>query len=103
LAAARAGNTAGVGKKKAAWYANGNQIARFLHNANPREWALKDMQQMMRRHLDLRLEEAVAHREGRYHDDIKAYDRVHGEILSMADMLTAGIVAQFPRFSGGRG
>lgn len=102
LAAVKVGNTAGVAKKKAAWYANGNQIARFLHDANPHEWALRDMQQMMRRHLDLTLEEAVAHLEGRYHDDIKAYDRVHGEILIMADMLTAGIVARFPRLSRGR-
>jgi hypothetical protein len=42
---------------------------------------------MMTEHLDLTLEEAVARLEGRY---------VAAEILAMANMLSDGIVAQFP-------
>jgi hypothetical protein len=35
--------------------------------------------------------------------DIADYDKVHTQILNMADMLTAGIVAQLPdKFSGCR-
>ena len=45
-------------------------------------------------------EEAVARIQGRYADDIAAYDQIHVQILGMADMLANGIVAQFPnRFS----
>jgi hypothetical protein len=33
----------------------------------------------------------VARLQGRYHDDIAAYDRVNNEILTMGDMLTAGL------------
>lgn len=51
---------------------------------------------MMKDHLDLTLDEAVARLQGRYADDIVAYDRVHAEILSMAHMLSDGIIAQFP-------
>ena len=51
---------------------------------------------MMKDHLDLTLNEAVARLQGRYADDIAAYDAVHAEILSMADMLSDGITAQFP-------
>ena len=29
--------------------------------------------------------------------DIAAYDQVHQEILQMADMLSAGIIHQFPK------
>ena len=29
--------------------------------------------------------------------DIRAYDRIHRQILSMADMLSDGIAAQFPK------
>jgi hypothetical protein len=96
LAAAKAGDDATVQQATGAWYANGDDIAGFLSDANPKQWAAADMQAMMRTHLDLTLEEAVAHLEGRYADDVAAYDKVHDEILEMADMLAAGIVAQFP-------
>jgi hypothetical protein len=56
---------------------------------------------MMKSHLDLTLREAVARLEGRYADDIDAYDAVHAEILEMADMLSAGIIRQFPRLFAG--
>ncbi len=96
LAAAKAGDATAVGEARAAWYANGDEIAAFLADANPRNWELGEMQAMMREHLDLTLEEALARLEGRYADDIAAYDKVHLAILGMADMLSDGIVAQFP-------
>ena len=44
--------------------------------------------------------EAVARLEGKWTADIAAYDKVHTEILEMADMLSSGLVTQFPsRFS----
>ena len=78
------------------WYENADQIAGFLSGANPDNWPLPDMQAMMKIHLDLTLEEATARLGGDWAGDVAAYDRVHDEILEMAGMLTAGIVAQFP-------
>jgi hypothetical protein len=106
LKAAKAGDTAAVARANASWFANANEIATFLHNANPKNWPLGDMKQMMRRHLNLTLAEATAQLQGRYPDSVASYDRVETEILSMADMLTGGIVAQFPRLQNrgqGRG
>jgi hypothetical protein len=54
------------------------------------------MRTMMRTHLDLTLQEVVARLRGDFASDIAAYERVEQEILGMADMLTAGIIAQFP-------
>ena len=51
---------------------------------------------MMREHLDNTLAEAVDHLKGNFAADVADYDKVHVQILGMADMLTAGIVAQFP-------
>ena len=54
-------------------------IATFLSSANPDNWPLADMQAMMKSHLDLTLAEAVARLQGRYPDDVAAYDAVHAE------------------------
>ena len=96
IAAAKAEDGDGVDAAVAEWYANADEIAEFLSAANPRNWPLADMQAHMKSHLDLTLREAVARLEGRYADDIAAYDMVHADILEMADMLSAGIIAQFP-------
>ena len=97
LKAAKAGNSAEVADASARWYANADQIATFLHRANPDEWPLDEMKLMMRKHLDLTLAEAVARLHGDWPADIAAYDQVHQEILQMADMLSAGIIHQFPK------
>jgi hypothetical protein len=94
---AKAGNTAGVNDASARWYANGDAIATLLNGANPEQWPLDHMKQMMREHLDLTLAEAVAHLSANYPADVAAYDRVHTAILSMADMLSLGIINQFPK------
>jgi hypothetical protein len=52
---------------------------------------------MMRTHLDLTAKEAVARLQGHWAADIAAYDAVHAEILQMSDMLSTGIVSQFPQ------
>jgi hypothetical protein len=97
LTAAKAGDSAGVADAKARWYANANEIATFLHRANPDEWPLDEMKLMMRKHLDLTLTEAVARLHGDWPVDIAAYEQVHQEILQMADMLSIGIIHQFPK------
>ena len=96
LVNAKAGNTDGVNANVTLWYQNANDIAAFLNGANPTNWPLADMQMMMKTHLDLTLQEAVAQLTGDYSTSISTYDQVHLEILQMADMLSAGIIAQFP-------
>ena len=54
------------------------------------------MKMMMREHLDLTLQEAVAYLQGDHAASIAAYDQIHPQILGMADMLSDGIIRQFP-------
>jgi hypothetical protein len=96
LQAAKANDTAALGTAHDAWYANGNQIADFLSSANPRNWPRGEMRSMMKSHLDETLKEAVDHLNGRFTADVADYDAIHKTILEMADMLSDGIVAQFP-------
>jgi hypothetical protein len=97
LVAARSGDAAKIGAAKSAWYANGNQIADFLHSANPHAWGKGAMRSMMKIHLDETLAEAVDRLNGRFAADVADYDKVHRHILEMADMLSGGIMQQFPR------
>jgi hypothetical protein len=94
---AKAGDTVGMNDAIERWYANADDIALFLHNANPDNWSLEDMKMMMHEHLDLTLQEAVAYLHGDYPASVTAYEQVHIEILSMADMLSDGIIRQFPK------
>jgi hypothetical protein len=96
IAAAKAGDSARLAAAQARWVGNADRIAAFLHRANPRFWPLDEMRTMMHGHLALTTDEAVAHLQGNWNADVAAYDRVHEQILAMADMLSAGIIGQFP-------
>ena len=97
LQAAKAGDPAMIQQRSDEWYANGKQIADFLHEANPRHWPRGELRKMMRMHLDQTLAEATHRLQGDYEADIRDYERIHRHILEMADTLSAGIIAQFPR------
>ncbi|MDX6613571.1 MAG: hypothetical protein QOD75_2757 [Blastocatellia bacterium] len=96
VAAARAGDKPKQEDATKRWFANADQIAAFLSDANPRNWPRTEMQQMMREHLNLTITEVVARLQGNWAADIAAFDKVHEQILHMADMLTEGIVKQYP-------
>lgn len=96
LQAAKSGDTAAQQDAIARWYANADDIAEFLHAANPENWPLHETKMMMREHLDLTLQEAVAYLTGDHTASIAAYDEIHIQILGMADMLSEGIIRQFP-------
>lgn len=97
LAAAKANDAPRLEAAKKAWSVNGDEIAAFLSGANPAHWPLPDMLSMMRTHLDLTLTEAVDQLQGRYVQSVADYDRAQDEILDMADMLSDGIIKQFPK------
>lgn len=92
----KSGNTTKATADSQAWYANADQIATFLSNANPKNWPLDSMKAEMKMHLDLTLKEAADRLNGKYADDVKDYDQVENHILGMADTLSSGIIKQFP-------
>ena len=95
--AAKAGDAAAVAAASARWSANADEIADFLSAANPANWPKATLRAEMHHHLDLTLQEAQARIKGDWAVDIAAYDAVHQHILGMADVLSGGIVRQFPR------
>ena len=96
LTAAKSGDSAGVEDANAHWHDNADDIADFLAAANPRHWPQDEMREMMAEHLEWTLAEAVARLTADWDADVAAYDRIHRDILHMADMLSLGIIKQFP-------
>jgi len=79
------------------WYTNADEIAVFLSGANPKYWPVAEMKSMMRQHLDLTTAEVVARLSSDWSADIAAYEAVNAHILKMADMLSDGIIHQYPK------
>lgn len=96
VVAAKANDPAKLADANKRWSANADQIADLLSGANPRNWPQAEMRSMMHDHLKLTTDEALARLHGDWGADVRAYDAVHDQILRMADMLTIGIIKQFP-------
>jgi hypothetical protein len=97
VVAAKAGDQAATADAQARWQANADEIATFLNGANPRFWKLRAMKKMLADHLNLTTQEVLARLEARWADDVAIFDEIHHQALHMADMLSDGIVGQFPR------
>lgn len=100
VAAAKAGEKEKLEASKARWGANADEIAAFLGTANPRFWPASEMKAMMREHLDLTTAELLARLSRDWAGDVAAYEKVHTQILKMADMLAEGIIGQHPQKLG---
>ena len=77
-------------------YANATAIGDFLADANPANWDKADMEAMMTMHIDQTLVYATNMLQGDYAQAIANYGVAEAHMLEMADMLSAGVIAQFP-------
>lgn len=96
IAAARAADDAAVTDAQSRWTANAEEIAAFLAAANPRSWDFEELEAMLHEHLRLTADEALARLHGDWAADVAAYEQIHLQALGMADMLSNGIIEQFP-------
>jgi hypothetical protein len=96
IAAAKAGDEAKLADAQARWARNGDEIAKVLASVNARHWKLAAMKAELRLHLKLTTQEAVARLAGDWAADVAAYDRIHLHALHVADLLSRGLVEQFP-------
>ncbi|MCZ8520888.1 MULTISPECIES: glycosyltransferase [Paenibacillus] len=96
VAAAKAGNQADVKKLEADWHRNADEIAKFLSAANP-NWQYKALQDMLYNHLQFITEVVLDYIKGDWKANIAATDKNEIHMIHLADMLTEGIVKQFPQ------
>ena len=93
---AKVGDTAAFSDAQTRWYANADDIADFLANANPRFWPRNVMREAMKEHLDQTLAEASDELHANYAASVQDYEAIHLHILAMADILSNGIINTFP-------
>lgn len=93
--AAKKGDAVALQHANQLWDRNAADIAVFLGAANP-NWRTSDLLDLMTQHLNLTRDEVTAHLRHRWVDDVRAFDLIQTEILTLADALSAGIVKQFP-------
>lgn len=96
LTAAKAGDSAAQAKAVAAEYANAKAIGDLLATANPTNWSKSSMEKMMETHIDQTLVYATDMLTGNYGAAISHYGQAEAHMVEMADMLSAGVIAQFP-------
>jgi hypothetical protein len=97
IAAAKAGHKAKLADAQARWARNGDDIAAVLNSVNRRHWKLAAMKAELRTHLKLTTEEVVARLQGRWNADVAAYERIHRHALHLSDLLSDGLIKQFPK------
>ncbi|HET8930352.1 MAG TPA: hypothetical protein VFN21_06820 [Acidimicrobiales bacterium] len=95
LQAAQAGDQVALDKSVEDWYANAAEIGEFLAAANP-AWVDQDMPGMMKEHIT----QTVAYASSVLAEDwttaISEYGEAQDHMDQMADMLSAGLITQFP-------
>lgn len=95
VSAAKAGDARAAADVEQMWYANADEIAVFLGRINP-YWSMQQWQTMLYEHLALTKTEAVNILTGKYAEGISVFDQIEMQALEMADVMTYGIVMQFP-------
>jgi hypothetical protein len=71
-------------------------IADLLSGANP-NWPKADVVDLLGQHLALTKNETVARLQQNWDADVEAFDQILTEILTVADVLTSGLIKQFPQ------
>ncbi|MDK2586612.1 glycosyltransferase [Romboutsia sedimentorum] len=92
---AKSGNKDDLEKYNKLWHENADKIANFLSSANP-NYSNKTLKDMLYMHLQFVTDQVVYRLNKDWNADIKAYDKGENHMIEFADILSDGIIKQFP-------
>lgn len=93
--AAKTNNKDDLEKYNKLWYQNADQIADFLSSANP-NYSNKELKDMLYKHLEFVTDQALSRINKDWKADIEAFDKGEDHMIMFADILSKGIIKQFP-------
>lgn len=93
--AAKSNNKADLDKYNKSWHKNADDIADFLSGADP-SLSNSELKDMLHKHLDFVTAQAVARINKDWKADVDNYDKGEIHMIKFADMISNGIVKQFP-------
>jgi len=99
ITAAKNGDMAKVEQLTKQWYANADEIAKFMSSINP-HYREDEVKRMMYEHLRLTLLEVSYYLQAKYDQSIATFDQIQKEAEDMADYFARGLVSQFPERLG---
>ncbi|RLQ94524.1 glycosyltransferase [Falsibacillus albus] len=93
--AAKSGNKSLMNQLNKDWYRNADEIAAFLSGANP-YLKNEDLKKMLYKHLQLVTDDLSSSLAKNWNARIVSIDDGVTHIIQMADVISAGVVKQFP-------
>lgn len=96
VAAIKSNDQASITKFNKEWYKNADDITEFLTKANP-YWKKNQIKNMLYMHLQQVSDVVSARMKKDWRADIKAFDHGTAHLIQFADVLSKGIVKQFPQ------
>jgi uncharacterized protein YihD (DUF1040 family) len=76
------------------WYDNADEISELLLSINP-YWKQIEIRNMITTHLKLKNDAALQRILRNWGEDVVTYDKLHIDVLKIADILSDGIINQF--------
>ena len=96
IEASMAKDTAKLKESDKRWRANADSITTLLSTVNPTNWPMATIQPVLVGGMNLTIAETNARLKRDYNADVEAFDTILAQSLNLADMLSAGLIKQFP-------
>ena len=96
IEASMAKNTEKLTDADKRWRANADSITTVLSTVNPTNWPMATIQPALLGGMNLTIAETNARLKRDYNADVETFDTILAQSLKLADMLSDGIIKQFP-------